>query len=354
MTLEPGPESGTGSGVEPAAGPAADPSVTPGRSSRRQRLGTIVKIVFGLAVLGFGIYFFASRWHEIRPVLARANWGWLIAALVFAGIGLSSSAFMLRSLMEMTSRHRLPAPAAARLFFVSQLGKYLPGSIWPVVVVSQMGRRHGIDGDVAATAGVLALFLSLVTGGALGIVVTVAGAASGSGTGLWWLLLLLPVVVLMALPQVVFRMINVGLKVLRRKPIEFDQAARSHYFAACGFSLLTWTLLGLQCWAIFIALGADPLPSLLGAVGGFALAYQAGTLFVPAPAGAGVREAVLGLTLSGTLPDSPGFQHSAAVAAVVLLSRVILTVLDFVFAGASMLLDRRSPLGRTSTDDALA
>lgn len=344
MTLVPGP------GLDPTA----EPLVSAGRSSRRQRWGTIVKIVFGVAVLGFGIYFFASHWDEIRPVLARANWGWLIAALGFGAVGLAASAFMLRSLMEMTSRHRLPAPAAARLFFVSQLGKYLPGSIWPVVVVGQMGRRHGIDGDAAATAGVLALFLSLVTGGALGIVVTVAGAAGGSGTGLWWLLLLLPVVVLMALPQVVFRLINVGLKVLRRKRIEFDPAARSHYFAGCGFSLLSWTLLGLQCWAICIALGADPLPSLLGAVGGFALAYQAGTLFVPAPAGAGVREAVLGLTLSGILPDSPGFQHSAAVAAVVLLSRVILAVLDFAFAGASMLLDRHRPLGRIPTDDALA
>jgi len=316
-------------------------------------MGTIVKIVFGVAVLGFGIYFFASRWDEIRPELARANWGWLIAALAFASVGLSSSAFMLRSLMEMTSGHRLPAPAAARLFFVSQLGKYLPGSIWPVVVVNQMGRKHEIDGDASATAGVLALFLSLVTGGAFGIVVTVTGAAGGSGTGLWWLLLLLPVVVLLALPQVVFRMINVGLKLLRRKPIEFSRASRSHYFAACGFSLVTWALLGLQCWAICVALDADPLRSLLGAVGGFALAYAAGTLFVPAPSGAGVREAVLGLTLSGTLPDVPGFQHSAAVAAVVLLSRVFLIVLDFVFAGASMLIYRHGPVNRTSSDDAL-
>ncbi|WP_051267151.1 lysylphosphatidylglycerol synthase transmembrane domain-containing protein [Nakamurella lactea] len=310
-------------------------------TARRRRWGTILKVAFGIAVFGFGIYFFASRWDEISLQLSRADWRWLAAAAVFAGIGLSASAFTLRSLLEMTSRHRLAPAAAARLFFVSQLGKYLPGSVWPVVVVTQMGRKHGIDGDASATAGVLALFLSLVTGGALGIVVTLAGSVGSGAGGLWWLLLLLPVVIVMAMPKVVFRGVNFGLKILRRKPIEFDGGSRNHYFAAIGFQVFSWLMLGLQCWALCVSLGADPATSLVGAIGGFALAFTAGTVFVPAPAGAGVREAVLGVALSSTLADSSSFNH-ASVLAVVLLSRAVLAVLDFAFAGASMLVYRQS------------
>lgn len=331
---------------EPAADPDGQPPAAPtAQPAKSSRFGTILKIVFGLAVLIFGIYFFASRWDEIGVQLGRADWRWLVAAAVFAGIGLSSSAFTLRSLMEMTSRHRLAPAAAARLFFVSQLGKYLPGSVWPVVVVTQMGRKHGIDGDASATAGVLALFLSLVTGGALGIVVTLAGSVGGGSSGLWWLLLLLPVVIVLALPAVVFRIVNLGLKLLRRKPIDFDAESRRHYFAAVGFQVVSWLMMGLQCWALCVSLGADPLRSLVGAIGGFALAFTAGTVFVPAPAGAGVREAVLGVALSSTLTDTTAFSH-ASVLAVVLLSRVVLAVLDFAFAGASMLVYRRSVAGR--------
>lgn len=326
--------------MTPVPEPAADKPAT------SARLGTVLKIVFGIAVLIFGVYFFASRWDEIGVQLRRADWRWLVAAAAFAGIGLSSSAFSLRSLLEMTSRHRLAPTAAARLFFVSQLGKYLPGSVWPVLVVTQMGRKHSIDSDASATAGVLALFLSLITGGALGIVVTLAGSVSGGAAGLWWLLLLLPVVIVLALPAVVFRVVNFGLKLLRRKPLGFNSQSRQHYFAAIGFQLFSWLMLGLQCWALCVSLGGDPLRSLVGAIGGFALAFTAGTVFVPAPAGAGVREAVLGFALTSTLTDSSSFSH-ASVLAVVLLSRVVLAILDFAFAGASMLVYRRTVARRS-------
>lgn len=327
-----------------AASPPTD-GASPPMSGRRRRLGTTLKIVFGVAVLVFGVYFFASHWTQIRIQLGHADWRWLIAAVVFAGVGLSSSAFSLRSLLQLTSRHRLPAPAAARLFFVSQLGKYLPGSIWPVVAVAQMGRKHGIDADASATAGILALFISLMTGGAFGIVITLVGSAGGGGAGVWWLLLLLPVMLILAMPSLVFKVVNLGLKLLRRNPIELTPDSRSHYFAACGFSVVSWTLLGLQCWALCVSLGADPMRSLLVAVGGFALAYTAGTLVVPVPAGGGVREAVLGFVLSATLVGTDGFDKvavTAIVLAVVLLSRVVLAVLDFSFAGASMLVYRFS------------
>jgi hypothetical protein len=83
------------------------------------------------------------------------------------------------------------------------------------------------------------------------------------------------------------------------------------------------------------------LGSLAGSIGGFALAYVAGTLFVPAPAGAGVREAVLGVSLAGVIAHSAAFTHEH-VLVVVLLSRFLLAVLDFAQAGVAALANRRS------------
>jgi hypothetical protein len=71
------------------------------------------------------------------------------------------------------------------------------------------------------------------------------------------------------------------------------------------------------------------------------LAYTAGTLFVPTPAGAGVREAVLGVALAAVITQSAAFTHNSIVV-VVLLSRLIFAVLDFAQAGVAMLLSRRS------------
>jgi uncharacterized membrane protein YbhN (UPF0104 family) len=69
------------------------------------------------------------------------------------------------------------------------------------------------------------------------------------------------------------------------------------------------------------------------------LAYTAGTLFVPAPAGAGVREAVLGVALANVVGTSSSFNHDKVIV-VVLVSRVLLAVLDFGQAGATALAAR--------------
>ena len=84
--------------------------------------------------------------------------------------------------------------------------------------------------------------------------------------------------------------------------------------------------------------------SLAASIGGFALAYAAGTLFVPAPAGAGVREAVLGVALVSTIGGSSSFDQEKVIV-VVLLSRVLLAILDFAQAGGALLVARARRAG---------
>ena len=58
---------------------------------------------------------------------------------------------------------------AARLFFVAQLGKYLPGSVWPVVAQMRMGRELGIPRQRTALAFLLTLGLSVLVGMLVGL-----------------------------------------------------------------------------------------------------------------------------------------------------------------------------------------
>jgi uncharacterized membrane protein YbhN (UPF0104 family) len=84
-----------------------------------------------------------------------------------------------------------------------------------------------------------------------------------------------------------------------------------------------------------VALGGEPGASLAPGIAGFALALVAGTLFLPAPGGIGVREFVLAAALGGTLAGASA--GSGEVLAIVLLSRVMLALLDFAMAGAVLL-----------------
>jgi hypothetical protein len=47
---------------------------------------------------------------------------------------------------------RLPLAGGLRVFFLSQLGKYLPGSIWPAVAQMELGREYKVPRRVSAAA----------------------------------------------------------------------------------------------------------------------------------------------------------------------------------------------------------
>jgi uncharacterized membrane protein YbhN (UPF0104 family) len=300
--------------------------------------GRIVKIGFGLAVLVFGAVYIGARWNGVRDAIANARPAWIVVAIVCAAAGQWAAAFSFGAVLRMIAPP-LPILEVARVQFVSQLGKYIPGSIWPIVVITEMGRRYGIARRSAATAGVLALLYSLIVATILGLVLVLA-ASAGSAAGWWWLVAIIPIGIALVHPRVVGAAVDAVLRLLRRPPIELD--LRWQTLRAClGWSALSWVLLGLQCWALVVALGGDLGKSLAPAIGGFALAYAAGTIFIPAPAGAGVREAALGLALSGFGATAATLTHDEIVV-VVLLSRVILAILDFAQAGVVLLLARHS------------
>jgi len=307
----------------------------PRRASLASR---IVKVGFGAAVLVFGGIYIGTRWDGVRDAISHARPEWVVVAIVCAAAGQWGSALSLGAVLRMIAPP-MPILEVARVHFVSQLGKYIPGSVWPIVAITEMCRRYGIARRSAATAGVLALLYSLVVSTSLGLIFVLA-ASAGSAAGWWWLIAVIPLGIALVHPRIVGAGVDAVLRLLRRPPIELDM--RWQTLRAClGWSALSWLLMGLQCWALVVALGGDLGKSLAPAIGGFALAYAAGTIFIPAPAGAGVREAVLGLALSGFGATAATLTHDDIVV-VVLLSRVILAVLDFAQAGLVLVLARHS------------
>jgi glycosyltransferase 2 family protein len=314
---------------------SADDAESKGRSPRRSAVDRAVKIAFGVAVFAFGVVFVASRWDKLSGALSQALPGWIVAAFLFAMMGQWAAVLGFRAVLAASSRW-LPILDVGQVFFVSQLGKYIPGSVWPIVAVTEMCHKYGIARRAAAIAGLLALLFSVVTGGLLGIVLVLVGA-SASAAGLWWLALLVPVAFAAVHPRVLVPIVNLLLRLVRRAPVELDLTGAA-LRGSLGWPVVSWFFMGLQCWALVVALGGPALTSLAASIGGFALAYAAGTLFVPAPAGAGVREAVLGVALVSVTSGSSFDQEKVIV--VVLLSRVLLAILDFAQAGSAVLLVR--------------
>ncbi len=229
---------------------------------------------------------------------------------------------------------QLPLAVSARIFYVGQLGKYLPGSVWPLVAQAELGRDYNVPRSRSATATLVALLLS-VTSALLVVLVALPFAPGVVPSGFAWALLLRRPAAGPAAPgRARARGRTVGLRLFGRGPMERPTSLAGTALAigwACG----SWLLAGLQVWVLVVSLGGPATPRVAAlAIGGYALAWAVGFLVVVSPAGAGVREVALAAVLSTVL-------DRGSVLVVVLLSRVLFTVTDLAAAGMGILVARR-------------
>jgi uncharacterized membrane protein YbhN (UPF0104 family) len=274
-------------------------------------------------VVAFG-YALAGKWDEVVTRLGEQNPAVVVAALVLCLVSVLMSFVIWRGTLAVLGS-RVAVGTGSRMFFVGQLGKYLPGSVWPVVAQMRMGREAGLPRQRVALAFLLTLGLSVLTGLVVGLGALPA-LLREEGGGVAALLLVVPAVLVLLVPRVVNGLLGRALRLLRRPALDAEIAGRD-IVRGVLWSLAYFVLQGSHVWVLAMGLGAAPLASFPVAIGGFAIAFALGPLLVVLPAGAGVREAVLVVLLSTVLT-------TAEATAVALTSRGLLMASDGLLAAA--------------------
>lgn len=290
-----------------------------------------LRTLFLVAALGFGAWAVIGLWSEVADGFARLSWMGLAGSFV-AVIGALVAGMLLWRALLADLGSPLSLAHSARIFFVGQLGKYIPGSIWPVVAQMEMGRDHGIPRSRSAAAHFLTYPIYLVSG-LLVALVTLPVLAGDSVVRFAWLLLLLPVLGVSLHPTVVNGAINFVLRRLRRPPLERPLTRRG-VLAASGWALAGWAGYGLHLALIVRDLGVTGGAAVVLGLGAFALAWCLGLIVVVAPAGAGVREVAIIAALA------PVLDRGSAIAAA-LCSRLVVSIGDLACAGLAALLSGR-------------
>ncbi len=288
--------------------------------------------LFLVAALAFGVWAVSSQWSEVSAALAALSpasiGGVLLVSVVYVALTMLSWRAVLTDLgSPLTLRD------ASRVFFVSQVGKYLPGGVWNIVAAAEMGADHQIPRRRSVSVMAVSILVAIVTGLLLAVVAVLLGPADIRAT-YGWVVWTLPLFVVLLLPPVLNRVLGLALSLVRRpaleQPLTLGGIARS-----AGWALAGWVVAGFQVWLVATQLGMDAsLATMALAVGGYALAWIVGFLAIVVPAGVGVREAVLGALLAGQL-------GAGAVVVTVLLARVVLTVADLLLGLGAMAVLRR-------------
>jgi uncharacterized membrane protein YbhN (UPF0104 family) len=234
----------------------------------------------------------------------------------------------------------LPVPGTARILFLGQLGKYLPGSVWPVLAQMELGKTYRVPRHRSASASVLVMLLSLLTG-----LLTALVMLPFTGTSSYlWAFAVTPILLACLHPRVLNKLMSRLLGLARQPPLEHPLSGRT-LAVALGWSFAVWICNGVQIWLLTIRLGAPIGSSLLLAIGGYAFAWSVGFIVVFAPAGVGPREVMLVTTLSPVL-------GAGGATAVALVSRALTIAGDLLTAVAAGAWRRRPLAAAYPADEA--
>ncbi len=273
-------------GPTSADGPADDVDGVHGRLrtgwavAGRLLAGRPVRWGFVAVAVALGGYAVARQWTDVRAALASIGLLAVAGALLAALIALFAALQVWRRLLAALGSP-LPGRAAAQIVFIGQLGKYLPGSIWPVLAQMELGAAHQVPHRRSASASVLAMLLALVTG-ILTALVTLPFAAGP--TPYRWVFLAAPLLLVALYPRVLNFLMNRLLRLAKRPALEQPLTGRA-LAGALAWAFISWICYGMQIWVLAARLGAPVGTGVLLAVGGFAFAWSVGFLVVFAPAG---------------------------------------------------------------------
>ncbi len=297
------------------------------------RLANLIGIAIGLAGLAFvGIRIVQDR-EEIADALSSADPSWLVAALVS---GLGAMALLGVNWLAIIRHGGAPAPWRRGLywFFVGQLGKYVPGGIWPIVGQAELAHRDRTPRGIAYWSTALSMVTTLL--GATVVAAVTGLTAPPSSRILPWLLTVALVGggVALATPWVRDLIHRTADRTTSRE-LRLPEA---RWFAGIVARYL-------PAWVLFAGMNIFTVRALGGSLDGTfvvtliyatCVSWIAGFVIIGLPGGLGVREAVFISMMTG--PLGAGLAVSVAV-----VSRVVSVAVDLLGAAVSVPVGRSAP-----------
>ncbi len=240
-----------------------------------------------LALLGLTLVNEAGTlWHEAR----RLSLPFVLLAFALSIGGLFFNLMVWREIIADLGSP-LSVAEAWRIYFIGNVSKYVPGSIWPVLVQAELGADRGIPRSRSAVS-VLICYAVMTCSGLVVAAVTLPFASAGSVAQYFWILFLIPIGIAALSPPVLNRMLRLVLRV-SRQPELGDGISYRGLARIMVWALAAWAINGLMIYVLMRQLAGDREGTLLVSIGAYSLSWAVGFLAIFAPAGLGVREAVM-------------------------------------------------------------
>jgi hypothetical protein len=287
-----------------------------------------VQIVVTTIVLLFVAKALIAQWRAFRgtPLIVAPHWAIIIAS---GAVVLATYALLIETWRRILRAwgSGLTFADAARIWFVSNLGRYLPAKqVWIVGAMSTMAEDAGVSPVAAAGSAVLNTIINIATGF---LVALIAGwrsfdTLSNGNTAIGIALLVVAFGGVLLLPTALPYLLAIARRVTGRA-LDLGPIPPSAIAISLVGNVIAWLMYG-AAFELFVrgVIGSAP-GTFADYVTAYAWPYILGYLAILVPGGIGVRDTALAVALGALKLATP---PQAVV--VMVTSRLWLTVLELV------------------------
>jgi hypothetical protein len=262
-----------------------------------------IERVAGLLVVAFLALYLARNWSQVAAHPWRIDWPRLALATLCVLAAYSGFVLTWRRILGHLGG-RLSVRDAHRIWYLGNLGRYVPGKVLQLAGTAYLARAKGVSPVLTVSASLTSQVFVLVAG----LFVAAAtlpelGAAATTDLSVLWTVglavaALLVVVVLSPILDAIYRF---ALRLIRKSEYHASIPVRER-IVLLAVSLLAWIALGTGFWLFVGAVTSLDAGAVIPLIGISAAGYVGGYLAVFVPGGLGVREGLYALLLAAYVP----------------------------------------------------
>ncbi|MBA7482109.1 hypothetical protein ES707_17590 [subsurface metagenome] len=289
----------------------------------------LIKLAIVLAIVFFIVRAVIADWEKVQSYEWQINP--LLLALSCAGFFAAYAVLVLiwKRVLKAFG-YTVSYQEAWAIYFIGNLGRYIPGKVWTVVGVAYMAGKSGIPAVVAGTAAICAQAYSVLSSFVFFVIFFILRNSAFTGIRFIWTLFFPVILILIFLvPRNLERMLNLILVRLGRERVSLKLTTAAAMKITCMY-LCSWLVYGCAFWLFVSSMTGIGSFNPFFLAGAFAVSYVLGYIAFFAPGGIGVREGILSMLLTGMV--------SAGVAIVISFSaRLMTTCVELICVGAVLI-----------------
>ena len=269
-----------------------------------------IKICLGLIILVICFFFLVKalfiNWHQVDSQELTFNWLFLLISYVIWFLAFLLMGFLWKATI-MYVGERLSFIQALRIISLSMLPKYMPGKVFGIVGQVWLTKKEGnVSGEKGGVCAILEIVISVLSGTLLSVIILPFVLKNKFSPNFYLMLVIIPVLFIILYPPLFMKIVNWGLRKLKREEIEFIPRY-TQLLKLFVLNIIFWIA---QCVAVYFLIRSfySPIsPSFfIPLCGIFPGAWVIGFLSFITPGGLGVREGALAYFFSFYMPTSIG------------------------------------------------